>query len=308
MTQPLQANLVNLAMAPAQAVVDPDMSNFVELAAVRAIVDRCMDNHTVVQHFCEQYRDWITSSKINTVRGLEQFSTLAYSNGTSESFDKFYLQHRSRRFRCFRGEYLYHSLAWHTHGFTWQYLDDAPLAVNDAVVVSLPFADTGEPHNGYSSMLLDRCHELGIPVLIDCAFFGICGSVDFDFDHPAITAVCFSLSKTAPVSLHRIGLRCSRPGFDDSLQVHHRAQYVNKLGAAVGLSILNQLGPDSNFVTWRQRQLDFCIQMRLVPSNTVIFGIDTQHLYDQYNRGSVDTNRICFSKYLHHGKLPAQAQ
>jgi len=43
--------------------------------------------------------------------------------------------------------------------------------------------------------------------------------------------------------------------------------------------------------------------LSLVPSDTVLFGIDTEHKYDHYNRGSVQTNRLCFSRYYESGKL-----
>lgn len=304
MTQPLQANLIGLAMAPAEAIVDPAMISAVEYITAKSIFDGCLYQESVVDKFCYTYKDWILSTKSNKITGLEQFETLAYSNGTSESFDKFYLQNHHRRFRCFRGEYMYHRLAWDSHGFSWAYIDDEEIAKNDAVIVSLPFADTGDRHEQFTQRLLDRCYDLGVPVLIDCAFFGLCANVDFDFDHPAITDICFSLSKTAPVSLLRIGLRFTRIGFQDSLQVYHDSQYVNKLGASVGISLLHNIGPDSTFKEWRVRQINFCEQMALTPSNTVIFGIDTRHLYDQYNRGSKDTNRICFSKYFASGQLP----
>ena len=291
-------------MAPAEAVVDPERIAAVEYATAKVLFAGALDNPTVVNDFCYTYRNWILSTKNNTVIGLDGFPTMGFSNGTSEAFDKFYLQNHGRRFRCFRGEYMYHRLAWDAHQFSWAWLDDEPLAENDAVVVSLPFADTGEVHNRYTKEFLDQCYNLGIPVLLDCAFFGICSSIKFDFTHPAITDVCFSLSKTAPVNLLRIGLRFTRPGFHDSLQVYHDSQYVNRLSAAVGLTMLNSIGPDDTYNRWRNQQLNFCLAMRLVPSNTVIFGIDTQHLYDAYNRGSKDTNRICFSKYFVAGVLP----
>lgn len=304
MTQPLQANLKGLSMAPAEAIVDAARIAAVEYAVSKSILNDCMSSDTVVNDFCYSYRDWILSTHNNSIAGLDKFTTLGYSNGTSESFDKFYLQNHNRRFRCFRGEYMYHRLAWDMHRFSWAYIDDEPIAANDAVIISLPFADTGWKHAGHTQQFLDQCHALGVPVLLDCAFFGICAGIEFDFNHPAITDVCFSLSKTAPVNLLRIGLRFTRPGFKDSLQVYHDSQYVNKLGASVGLTVLNNIGPDDTYEIWRHRQLDFCSQMNLEPSNTVIFGIDCNHTYDKYNRGSTDTNRICFSKYFVSGELP----
>ena len=61
--------------------------------------------------------------------------------------------------------------------------------------------------------------------------------------------------------------------------------------------------PDTTVTKWRTTQLEFCKQLGLNPSDTVLFGIDTAHKYDHYNRGSVQTNRLCFSRYYEAGQL-----
>ena len=43
------------------------------------------------------------------------------------------------------------------------------------------------------------------------------------------------------------------------------------------------------------KQADFCNTLGVIPSKTVLFGIDTNKLYPQYNRGG-DTNRLSFHK------------
>jgi hypothetical protein len=304
MTQPLQPSLLGLPMAPAEAIADSSKTALIESVVGRAALNHAMQDSTVVEQFCNAYRSWINSTRINTVTGLDDFPVMAYSQGTSESFDKFYMKHHTRRFRCFRGEYLYHKLAWQ-RSFDWAEIDNvSELASNDAVVVSVPFADTGNVPRELTTEFLDRCKQLGVPVLVDCAFFGICGNIDFDFSHPAITEICFSLSKTFPVNLLRIGIRFSKEDDNDSLLVYHRSQYVNRLGAAVGLALIQNQSPDSTYIKWRLQQIKFCSEMQLEASDTVIFGIDRNHRYDQYNRGSVDTNRICFSRHFETGLLP----
>lgn len=300
MTQPLQPNLLGLPYAPAECVTDSLQQDRVAEAIVEAAKGYHAQN--VVPDFCHRYLDWISSTKFNRVNGLDQFTQIDYSLGTSESFDKFYLRNHGRRFRCFRGEYLYHTLAWRSQDMPWAYIDDAPIESGDAVVVSLPFADLGQPHWAYGVSMLDRCARLGVPVLLDCAFFGICANIDFDFDHAAITDICFSLSKTWPVNTLRIGMRLSRPA-QDTMSIYNGTQYVNKLGAAIGSQLLALQSPDEVFQRWRSTQLEFCSTMNLMASDTVIFGIDHQHQYDQYNRGMRDTNRLCFSRYFVSGKL-----
>ena len=48
MTQPLQANLIGLAMAPAEAIVDPAMISAVEYITAKSIFDGCLYQDSVV--------------------------------------------------------------------------------------------------------------------------------------------------------------------------------------------------------------------------------------------------------------------
>lgn len=302
MTQPLQKNLLGLPLAPAQCVVDDVQEILVKELATNAIAD--FDSNTVLAQYLGDYRSWIKSSKRNHVQGLDNFPLADFSLGTSESFDKFYLKHHDKRFRIFRGEYLYHKLSWTQQNRDWAYLDDEALKSGDAVIVSLPFADTGNIHNMYTKQFLDQCLQLNIPVLLDCAFFGICGNIDFDFTHPAIKEVCFSHSKAFPVSTVRIGIRFSKNDDRDSLSVYNQSQYVNKFAAALGLALMKKQTPDEIFARYRQQQLQWCQQYQLEASNTVIFGLDTKGRYAEYNRGYPHSNRLCFSKYFNNGTLP----
>ena len=254
------------------------------------------------QRFLNKYRTWILTSNLNTIKGLDLFKTSAYSNGTSEGFDKFYLKNNTRRFRCFRGEYMYHMAAWRNYFPNWKYIEEEPLAKNDAVVISFPFADTGGEHPKMKE-ILDQCELLEIPVLLDCAYFGICQDMVFDLTHPAITDLTFSLSKFLPVAHLRIGMRLTKEDDDDSLLVLNKTNYTNRIGLSVGEQILEEFNPDLIVKTYRQTQQQLCNQLDVAPSNCVIFGVDYENKYNEYTRGG-EFNRLCIAKYLHTGKLP----
>jgi len=308
MTLPLQANLLGWPFAAAQCIVEEKKESAIAEFSYYVMRKECLEDTTIVPKFTNTYRDWIESSKLNQITGLDKFPTVAYSQGTSESFDKFYLKHNTRRFRCFRGEYMYHRLAWENYFPNYKYIDDIPNTINlennDAVVVSWPFADTGDTHPLFGKEFLDECYAKGIPVLIDCAFFGICSGMTFNFDHPAITDICFSLSKSFPLHHLRIGIRFTKEDDNDSLLVYHKTQYVNRYGAALGILFMENWSPDIAVETWHNKQIEWCKKMNLQPSSTVIFGIDTQHLYPHYNRGMIDTNRLCFAKFYESDILP----
>ena len=245
------------------------------------------------EEFCSKYKKWILSSKLNSINGLDRFPFMCYSNGTTEAFDKFYVKNRTRRFRCFRGEYVYHRLTWRNSWPDWCWLDDECLDANDAVVVSLPFSDTGNAHRLHEA-LLDKCDELGIPVLVDCAYFGICEGLNFNFNHKCITDITFSLSKVFPVAHARIGMRFTRIDDDDPLFVVNKIGYTNRLGPQIGLQLINKFSPDYIYIKYRDRQLEICKDLNVTPSRTVLFGIGGEQ-WAEYNRGTA-TNRLSFNK------------
>lgn len=301
MTQPAMHNLKVLNFGGASSVFDPTMTDQVYAIIQQVSAQRVLDDVEIQNKFLLQYQQWIRNSKLNRLSGLDQFPIAAFANGTTEGFDKFYLKNSRRRFRCFRGEYMYHQAAWRNYFPGWKFMDEDPLMPGDAVVISMPFSDTGNVHVDINATL-DQCDQMGIPVLIDCAFFGICHNIEFDFDRPCITDITFSLSKSFPVANLRIGMRLTRHDDDDSLLVHHKTNYNNRLACGVGLELLRKYSADYNVLTWQATQSKFCEQLGVLPSNSVVFGLGGDQ-FNKYNRGGA-TNRLCFSKYLQSGILP----
>lgn len=252
-----------------------------------------LNSDSIIDEYLHEYDTWIKSSTSNVFTGLEDFAYKCYSNGTTEAFDKFYMKNAKRRFRCFKGEYMYHKLAWRDK-FDWQYLEDAPLHKNDAVVISLPFADTGDKHSDYHE-LMRKCSNMEVPVLVDCAYFGACRNIHIDVAYPCITDVTFSLSKTFPVAYARIGMRYTRDDNDDTMFVYHKINYNNKIGALIGLEYFKSFTPDYIPQKYLDKQMDFCNTLGVEPSKTVLFGVDYLGQYKEYNRGG-PSNRLSFHK------------
>jgi hypothetical protein len=295
---PILSNLKHLPYGGAGPIETPDLPDIIKKFVVESSDD--LGNSAIHTEFVDQYKRWIKNSKLNDLQGLDAFPVASFSNGTTEAFDKFYLRHHQRRFRCLRGEYMYHPGSWKNY-FDWAYLDQDELKPNDALVISLPFSDLGNIHPD-TNALLDQCRALEIPVLVDCAFFGLCSGINFDLDHPAVTDVTFSLSKTLPVAHLRIGMRLTRSDDDDSLLIYNKTNYVNRLAASVGLKALQYMDADTNWQNWHSVQQKLCLDLKVHASNTVIFGIDDQNLFKEYNRGT-STNRLCFYKVMYEKSL-----
>jgi len=280
----------------AHHIHDPNADLFVKNAIISALDNNCFTDSSTLLSFLKNYRLWIQSSTLNRVIGLDQFPWADFSLGTTESFDKFYLEHREKRFRWFKDEYLHHQ---YSNRCRYKVIENGPLAENDAVIISLPFCGTGNKHPNMDAVIKE-CEKLNIPVLLDCAYFGLCGDLDFDFTSPAVKTIAFSLSKTYPVPYLRIGIRFSRIRPGDTLEMLNRNGYVNRLGIAVGLQLFEHYTPDYLYTTYRSTQQEFCSILNATPSNSVIFGIS-----DTIVSSNIDeSHRLCFSKYLKNGKLP----
>ena len=258
-------------------------------------VTDCISNDTIHTEFLECYRTWIQSSNNNSVKGMEEFPYACFSNGTTEAFDKFYAKHSTKRFRFFKGEFVYHRLSCRNNNYDWAYIEDKKLDKNDVVIISLPFSDTGNKHVDLDYILYN-CNALGIPVLLDCAYFGICNDIDIDLTHPCIKEVTFSLSKTFYSAYLRIGMRLTREDNDDPLFVTNKMGYINRLSAQVGTTLLGNFDSDYIYNKYRNRQLEYCNLLELEPSQCVLFGIGDER-WNDYNRDRA-TNRLSFHKFL----------
>ena len=255
-------------------------------------------------NFINEFTPWLNQSSSN-VNGLENFEA-DFSSGTTQAFDSFYFRHREKRFRCLVGEYFYHIKTWTSNKVNWSFIsDNDPLIPGDAMIISLPFCDTGHLVDDYLT-LLSKCNELGIPVLIDCCYYTISGNINIDVDFPCIDTVTFSLSKAFPIAQHRIGVRYTRSNIFDGQKLHHSINYNNYLSAYVGLEFIKNFSADYIYNKYRLKQQEVSEFFNLDSSSCVLFAIG-DHSWNQYSRKnllsayqldfnpSLFANRICLN-------------
>ena len=123
-------------------IKDPEVISFVKKTDTNNFLFNALENLELKDIFLNEYFNWVQSSKLNNLNGLKKFKNLAYVHGTSQTFDAFYAENRNHRFRCFKGDFFYHSISWRNN-YTYSYIDEEKLQPNDAVVISVPFSDNG---------------------------------------------------------------------------------------------------------------------------------------------------------------------
>lgn len=227
--------------------------------------------------FKNNFHDWVHSSR-QTVTGLPKDSYIV--SGITDAFNQTYSLYN--KIGIFDGEYGYHEKV-----FPDRITHD--LSKADVIIISHPFSADGE----CSHHRIAEADRLGIPIFIDCAFFGICAGIDFDFSsYKNIHSVCFSLSKTFGSGWQRVGLLYTKDRYPVS--VYADWQYPLTASAMYHYDLIKKIGPDDMYQKYRLQQEEICDTMKILPSSTVIFGLDYSDRYNNFKRGYV--NRLCISK------------
>lgn len=230
-------------------------------------------------HFQKKFHSWIHSSK-QIVNGLPENKTIV--SGITDAFNQLYGLYNS--IGILPGEYGYHNLVLKnriTHD----------LSNADCIVISHPFSA-----DGFSSHeKLEIADTLNKPIFVDCAFFGMCSNIDFDFSkYKNIKSVCFSLSKTFGTGLRRVGLLYSHDPFPAFY--YNQWSYPLITNALYHYELIDRKSPDFIAEIYKDKQIEVCKKHQLIPSDTIIFGIDTTDRFPDYKRGT--SNRVCITKLL----------
>ena len=208
--------------------------------------------------------------------------------GTTQSFDESYFRYHNRRLRLFRGEYAYHRRCYKNHlwldqpktgCFSGEWAE--PLDSNDWIIVSHPFCGTGDEHPKLKE-LLGQCETKHIPVVLDCAWFGTCFNLCFDFDHPAITEISFSLSKGIGLGYMRTGLRFSNYPPLENMPIAQQNSYKHLAlsNCQIGIWQMKQFDPDwqaRKYLKWYQQ---LCRKYNML--ETKCLHISRLSLYNKY--------------------------
>ncbi len=275
---------------------DEQVLSFIE----KNISGKSLYKKNLIGDFCHEYSDWIQSSKLNNLQGLDKFKNLKYVHGTSESFNGFYLNNNDKRFRVARGDFFYHRIMFRDR-FNWEFIEDDILRKGDAVIISLPFSDTCDKHFMMDD-ILDTCDELKIPVFVDCAYMIMARDIEFDFDRDCIEGVSFSMSKGFIGTEHlRIGVRFTKKDLDDPIDIINSFEMVNYIGCDIGRKLIKKY--DSDFVQnkYYDKQVEVCKELNIEPSKCIIFGVtDENHNFfgrELFNRGT-KWRRVCITEEI----------
>lgn len=276
----------------AKPVVDYSIQKFIE----NLNPTTNLYNEDIQQDFTELFFNWINNSKLNNIQGLESFTHRKLCNGTAQAFDHWYWRHKNRTFRFFKGEFMYHSAVL-KHGGMWSYIEDRKLQSNDAVIISVPFSDYGTQHDQLK-YILNQCDMLGIPVLLDFAYYPCTKNLDINLDSfPCVETITFSISKAFyGAEFLRVGMRLERVYTDDGIDVFNSVEMINRVSLSIAMSLIANYTVDHNWNTYSEAYNQVCKELNLETTDCIMFGTGGDE-YADYNRGS-DKNRVCISEVI----------
>lgn len=247
------------------------------------IVKQTID-HAVIEYdmpYINTFKQWIKDYPHNSIVGIDNFEAV-FSNGTTQAFDSFYMANHTRRFRFFPEEYPYHYVQVKTSmNYDFMCQDKLDLQPGDAVILSLPYANTGTAHP-LTTQILQECNQKSIPVLLDLCYYFIAADQHIDLTYECIDTVSFSLSKLFPVGHSRIGLRLSN--HKDGQNIYHNHRYINQLSEYIGYKLMKEFNPEYIYNKYKIKQLEICKYLEIEPSDSILFGLTTNPEFIQYSR------------------------
>ena len=221
-----------------------------------------------VKQFAVKYKNWIQSSKNAVVHGLDNYNYYL-TDGVTGAFADFEKAYPHLQSVAFRGEYPYHR---DTGAKRIEHIMD--LQKGQKLYISYPFAAHGMVHYQFD-LILDACEKQGIPVFLDCAYFGACAFPDLHLNKDCIKFVAFSMSKAFATGRCKIGI-CFTNEIDTYMALLNEYSYVNQISVRIHDYIIDSFSPDYMFDKYRGKQIDICNKFEFDFSDTVFLAYSYQ--------------------------------
>lgn len=241
------------------------------------------------------WRQWLLSSSHNKITGLEQFNHSGFCPGTTDAFGEFIARHAGRRVRVSRSDFVLTKILARSWNHDLHFVEDGALESNDCLIMSMPFSGNGYKQPNQDAML-DQADQLGVPVFVDGAYFGISTGIEYPLHRICVTDFAVSLSKNMAGDPLRLGMRFTKHAVDDGITAGLIGSDVfDRLGAYLTIQLLNQFSHDWLINKYLQHSYQVCASLGLTPTNTFTLALGPDSM-TEYKRG--DYVRICITDEL----------
>ena len=212
-------------------------------------------------HFVQKHRRWLRNNTFYTLN-LDKFKYGYVTAGCTEAFHEVYKE------PCYvlKGEYTYHRDS--------QMAIESPvqnIPIGSRLIISYPFAETGNPHRDWNS-ILEICAQRKIRVFVDACLAGV-SIGKLDLHHPTITHIAFSFSKAFGTGFQRVGVVYTNREHTPA-SVRNTHLYINHMNVDLHMNLMKQFSSDYIVKKYSIKQLDICKKHSLIQSDCVLFGLE----------------------------------
>lgn len=212
-------------------------------------------------HFVQKHRRWLRNNTFYTLN-LDKFKHGYVTAGCTEAFHEVYKE------QCYvlKGEYTYHRDS--------QMAIESPvqnIPIGSRLIISYPFAETGNPHRDWNS-ILEICAQRKIRVFVDACLAGV-SIGKLDLHHPTITHVAFSFSKAFGTGFQRVGVVYTNREHTPA-SITNKHLYLNHMNIDLHMNLMEQFTSDYIVKKYQTKQLDICKKHNLTQSDCVLFGLE----------------------------------
>jgi hypothetical protein len=217
---------------------------------------------------------YISNSRRNTIKGLDNFKRKDIILGCSQYIDNLYIKYGSNNIQVLEGEYRYHYRMFPN----MQASEIGNLDPNKQLIISAPFTN-GSMHNQFNEVL-SECLDKNIKIHIDGAWITAAQNVRLNLNHPCIVSIGISLSKGYGLSgWNRVGVRWTNETEQDSITLMNDYQQVHSLPVQIGTFMLNNLPVDHLWDTHETNYYKICNDFNLVPTDTIHVGLSDNYVH-----------------------------
>ena len=230
------------------------------------------DPDTLWQDFKDKFHAWLLDSKLNNAKNLDKFPDRDIITGVTQYIDDIY---QAKKFvKVLPNEYKYH---WRLYGDVNTVESYYHLKPGNNLILSLPFPAYGDLHPD-TDKILTWCHESAVDVHIDACWWGCSKDLEFDFDHPAIKSIGFSLSKALGLGANRIGVRYCRKRWNGPVSIQNDFNMCNQALVWMGTKFIDKFGSDFWWNKYGDTYKKICKELELTPTKAIHVAFDRDRM------------------------------
>jgi len=225
--------------------------------------DNPVHDDNLFEDFKKEFIVWLDNHTLNKISGYKQFNFRDICIGCTQYIDDLYMRCGTSGIQILENDYKYHERL----NPDIKYVSVETLDPGRELIIAAPFPYYGDIHPEMSS-ILDRCFELKIPVHVDAAWLSCCRDIEFNFDHPAITTFCISLSKGG-LGGNRIALRFSKYPPEGAITIMNDFNMNCQSLVWMGTLYMREMGPEYFWKRYEKEYYQTCRDFDLEPTKAI---------------------------------------